>query len=87
MLKALCLDPLAAPLYHLKHLLAEAVLHSPALAAAAQLQQAALAEALALPEFAARFEAKAGLLRVPSTELEESRKVGGINISSQHLSM
>ena len=60
---------------HLKHLLAKAVLHSPALASASQLQLAALAEAVVLPEVAAHFEKKAGLLCLSAAEADLNQKV------------
>lgn len=75
MLEELYLHPLAIPMCHLKHLLAGAVLHSPALASASQLKLASLAEALVLPEIAARYEGKAESLRLSAAELEQSQKV------------
>ena len=74
-LEDLYLHTLAIPLCRLKQLLAEAVLHSPALASACQLKLAALAEALALPEAAARAEQKAGPLHLSAVQSEECDKV------------
>ena len=74
-LENLYLHSLAIPMCHLKHLLAGAVLHSPALAAASQLQLAALAEALVLPEAAARAEKKAGPLQLSAAQSEQRAKV------------
>lgn len=75
MLENLYLHSLAIPMCHLKHLLARAVLHSPAMASASQLQLAALAEALLLPEAAARAEKKAGPLQLSAAQSEQWGKV------------
>lgn len=74
-LEDLYLHTLAIPLCCLKQLLAEAVLHSPALASACQLKLAALAEALVLPEAAARAEQKAGPLQLSAAQTEQCDKV------------
>lgn len=74
-LEDLYLHTLAIPLCRLKQLLAEAVLHSPALASACQLKLAALAEALVLPEAAARAEKKAGPLQLTAAQSEQCDKV------------
>ncbi|KAL3130482.1 hypothetical protein ABBQ38_008299 [Trebouxia sp. C0009 RCD-2024] len=73
-LEDLYLHTLAIPLCCLKQLLAEAVLHSPALASACQLKLAALAEALVLPEAAARAEQKAGPLQLSAAQTEQCDK-------------
>lgn len=75
MLENLYLHSLAIPMCHFKHLLAGAVLNSPALASASQLQLAALAEALVLPEAAARAEQKAGSLQHSAAQSEQWGKV------------
>ena len=74
-LESLYLHSLAIPMCHLKHLLAGAVLHSPALASASQLQLASLAEALVLPEAAAKAEQKAGVLPLSAAQSEQWGKV------------
>lgn len=74
-LENLYLHTLAIPMCHLKHLLARAVLHSPALAAASQLQLAALAETLGMPEAAAAAEKKAGPLQLSAAQKEKWSKV------------
>ena len=87
MLEALYLHTLAIPLCHLKQLLAEAVLHSPALASASQLQLAALAEALVLPEAAAKAEKKAGPLQLSVAQSDQSQKVLRPSSLWQHISL
>ena len=69
------LHTLAVPLCHLMHLLARAVLHSPALAAASELQLATLAEALVLPIMADRAEQRAAPLQLPVAESSQEAKV------------
>jgi len=74
-LQQLGLHTLAIPLCHLIHLVAEAVLHSPALASASQLRLAALAEALVLPEAAARTEKQAGAFQLSAADTSQHQQV------------
>lgn len=74
-LQQLGLHMLAIPLCHLIHLVAGAVLRSPALGSASQLRLAALAEALVLPEAAARAEKQAGALQLSAADTSQHQQV------------
>ena len=74
-LEHLGLHALAVPLCHLAHLLAGAVLQSPALASACQLKLAALAEALVLPDVTARAQKQAGPCQSSAAESSQHQKV------------
>lgn len=77
-LQQLGLHILAVPLCHVNHLLAGAILHSPAVASASQLKLAALAEALVLPDVAAKAEKQAGPFLLSAAESDGNEKVSGV---------